>query len=303
VALLKEAQDAAGRVARPEAKPEIPPTTVAVGAPGLVGNAPPPTDHPVPEEVRPGAEPKIPPTTVAAGAPGLVGNVPPPTDHPVPEEVRPGAEPKIPPTTVAVGGSVGNAPPPTDHPAPEEVRPEAEPKIPPTTVAVGGLVGNAAPAEEVETQEVERFKTPRTNGHRLPGTPHGPELPPSPTTPAADDVEPTQVVEPVATCGASQITAGGGEVSVPTTRPVATPVRHVGGVNDSLHASDYTLDKEQDAQVFTLKPDRKHKRPAEATSGAPKRFPDSVTRDPYDLTSPCSPSGFHGSHPQDAQHI
>ena len=269
MALLKEAQDAAGRVARPEAKPEIPPTTVAVGAPGLVGNAPPPTDHPVPEEVRPGAEPKIPPTTVAVGAPGLVGNVPPPTDHPVPEEVRPGAEPKIPPTTVAVGGSVGNAP----------------------------------PAEEVETQEVERFKTPRTNGHRLPGTPHGPELPPSPTTPAADDVEPTQVVEPVATCGASQITAGGGEVSVPTTRPVATPVRHVGGVNDSLHASDYTLDKEQDAQVFTLKPDRKHKRPAEATSGAPKRFPDSVTRDPYDLTSPCSPSGFHGSHPQDAQHI
>ena len=183
-------------------------------------------------------------------------------------------------------------------------RPEKEPGIPPPTVAVEGLVENAQPTdqsavEEVETQEVEGPKTPQTNGHRLPGTPHGPEPPPSPRS-QADDVEPTQV-EPVT--ADSQITAGGGEtcaeMSVPTTRPVtvATPVRHVGGDGESLHASDYTLDKEQDAQVLTLKADRKHKRPAEAKSVAPMRFPDSVTRDPYDLTSPCSASR------KDAQHI
>ena len=188
-------------------------------------------------------------------------------------------------------------------------RPENQPAVPPATVAVGGSGKTAPPTEPPVPKDVEThmeaedpFQTPRTNGHRLPGTPHGPELPPSPTTPA-DEVEPTQVAEPVA--ADSVITAGGGETcpSVPTTRPVATPVRNVDGVGDeSLHASDYTLDPEQDAQLLTLKQDRKHKRMH--TSDAPKRFPDdSVPRDPYDLVSPCSPSEFRGSSPKDAQHI
>ena len=187
-----------------------------------------------------------------------------------------------------------------DSKVPVSTRPVDPPPVVPTLARSHEEPAHAEPAHEEPAHE-EGFKTPHTNGHRLPGSPHGPLPPQSPTSPGFEDhndVAASPVGGSVG-AGAEAVDEGvgtgqhagapngpthpGDDVSptipahedelprpdlskdasvetgkVPESRPVATPARSF-PPGDSIHASDYTLRSKEDAQVLTLKPDRKHK--------------------------------------------
>lgn len=99
------------------------------------------------------------------------------------------------------------------------------------------------------------YKTPPSNGSRLPGSPNGPQPPsPAPTSPAS-----TFPGEPEAVGGEKPIESTMASLS----RPVATPSRALENETNQgqEESSEYYLHESQDAQVWSVKKSRKTQPP------------------------------------------
>ena len=204
---------------------------------------------------------------VPGSDPGLSQEVEPTQAAEVTQEVEDGREVEAPPPAAAS----------------TEAAETAEAMAAPVTTAPADELPEDLTVGDVENGRVGFSTPPRTTSVRLPGTPHGPVPPGSPAVEDADKKDGEGVLRQLAPDMAN--------------KPIPTPVRAEDSAVPSYRTDDFTLRSNEDAQVLTLKADRKNTMLYASKENGSAPTPVDPYTGPTHMDSPTSNAG--GETPKD----